>query len=363
MIISSTKLRKHSGGFSLIELMIAMVLGVVIVGGSISIFTGIVQSSSLNQTVSNLQANARFVLDHLGREVRAAGFMGCAAQRDVELFISTDSAPTSNLIQTAITGALIEATQWSPAMPAGFTPPTTVGAPVVGTHALSVQYSQYPGVALRESMQVPSSSIALRSQLPIRTVAGDLLLISDCSSADLFEVDAVSGNATKPNMVPTQALNKVYRVSTIYPENTRAMRFISNIYYIGNTQRTTTRGDAIYGLYMQTFPYDTTNPPVELLDGIDQLQLEFGIRQANGNLIFVAPESDEYSAAAVETLRIGILMSSYKRFSSVDETRVFTLAGRDIEPISAATTGAGYPADNRMRIPFNAMINVRNRNL
>lgn len=360
------RLKNHTctqAGLSLIELMIAMVLGIVVVGGCISIFSGVVRSSSLNQTVSTLQSKARFAIDMIGRDVRSAGFIGCPSPQDAELNIATTNAPTSNLAQSAITGAVVGASTWMPAVPDGFTLPDDIGKPVEGTQALSMQFARFQGGALASNMSSRGSSIELADPLGVSVFSGDLMIISDCTRADLFEVSSVSGPESGKTIQPVDSLAKAYVVSAEFPQNTRAMLFTSSIYYIGNTQRVTERGDLVYSLYQQTYPYSNANPPLELIEGVDQMQLEFGVRLVSDSIVYIQPDNAAFNASAIETVRIGLLMSSLKRFSSIDPDRVYTLAGRSVVPDSAAATDATYPADNRMRMPFNATFSVRNRNL
>lgn len=355
--------KQKQRGLSLIELMIGMVLGIVVVGGCITIFTGVVRSSSVNQTVSTLQSKARFAIDMIGHEVRSAGFLGCASSEETELNIATPKAPTSNLDQTAITGAIVGATDWTPAVPAGFTPPTGVGAPVVGTQALSVQSAQFQGSPLASSMTGQSSSIVLAAPLGVSVYSGDLMIVSDCTRADLFEVSSVSGPVSGKTIQPANSLAKAYALSVDFPTNTRAMLFSSSIYYIGDTQRVTEQGDAVYSLFQQTYPYAASNPPIELIEGVDQMQLEFGVRLATNAIAYMEPDDAGFDPTAIETVRVGLLMSSIKTFSDVDDTREFTLVGRAVVPASATATDATYPADKRMRMPFNATFSVRNRNM
>ena len=350
-------------GFSLVELMIAMVLGIIIIGGCISIFSGGIRSSNLNQTLSTLQSNARFALDMIGLDVRASGFLGCAAGDDTELTLSTSSAPTTDIQNTALAGAVIGSAGWTPSLPKDFTPPSSIGVPVVGTQALSVQYARFPGAALSSSMVNPSASLVMASALDAPVSAGDLMVVSNCIRADLFKVHTATGAATNRTIQPDNSLGHAYNVSTVYPQNTRVMHFASNIYYIGNTQRQTESGDKVFSLYRQSYPYTSTNPPLELIEGVDQMILEFGVRQSSGTLAYVQADESGYQAEAIETVRIGLLMTSLARIRDVDSSRVYYLAGRSVEPHSASSTSATYPADKRLRIPFNATFNVRNRSL
>ena len=83
--MSSQTFKKQSAGFSLIELMIAMLIGLIILSGVIQIVISSKRSYLDNQAISQIQENARFALDTLGREVKVAGYFGCMPLDDGEV--------------------------------------------------------------------------------------------------------------------------------------------------------------------------------------------------------------------------------------------------------------------------------------
>jgi len=68
--------KKQQLGLTLVELMIAMVIGLVLVGGVIQIFAANNQTYRVTENMSRVQENGRFALDNLGRIIRLAGFKG-----------------------------------------------------------------------------------------------------------------------------------------------------------------------------------------------------------------------------------------------------------------------------------------------
>jgi len=68
---------KQQLGLTLIELMIAMVLGLLITGGMIELFINSKQIYRVQENQSRLQENARFAINFLGKDIRMAGFFGC----------------------------------------------------------------------------------------------------------------------------------------------------------------------------------------------------------------------------------------------------------------------------------------------
>ena len=77
--------RRHqpAKGFSLVELMVAMVLGFIIIGGAISVYLASKRSLTEVEQVATLSENGRFALQLLGYSVRHIGFYGGANPRDI----------------------------------------------------------------------------------------------------------------------------------------------------------------------------------------------------------------------------------------------------------------------------------------
>ena len=67
---------KTTKGFSLMELMVAMVLGFIVIGGAISVYLASKRSLTEVDQVATLSENGRFALQLLGYSIRHIGFYG-----------------------------------------------------------------------------------------------------------------------------------------------------------------------------------------------------------------------------------------------------------------------------------------------
>jgi len=67
---------KPTKGFSLVELMVGMVLGVIVIGGAISVYLASKRSLTEVEQVATLSENGRFALQLLGYSARHIGFYG-----------------------------------------------------------------------------------------------------------------------------------------------------------------------------------------------------------------------------------------------------------------------------------------------
>ena len=63
-------------GFSLVEMMVSITIGLMIVAALVGVLTSNSRSSKTNERTAELQSNGRYALDHLKRELRHAGYRG-----------------------------------------------------------------------------------------------------------------------------------------------------------------------------------------------------------------------------------------------------------------------------------------------
>src|SRR5690606_9575744 len=67
-------------GVTLVELMVAMLLGMLLTAGAIQVFSGNRVAYSFNQGLARLQENGRFAIDTLNFRTRMAGYYGCLSE-------------------------------------------------------------------------------------------------------------------------------------------------------------------------------------------------------------------------------------------------------------------------------------------
>ena len=71
------KNKPYQTGMTLIEIMIALLIGVFLLGGVLQIFVGSKQTNRMQEGLSRLQESGRFAMDFLSRDIRMAGSWGC----------------------------------------------------------------------------------------------------------------------------------------------------------------------------------------------------------------------------------------------------------------------------------------------
>lgn len=97
---------RRQAGFGLIELMIAMVLGLLVLGAAIAIFQSNQRSFQSNEGINRIQESARVAFELMARDIRAAGGSACSNGSVVE----TSSANSNLFRDTPVQGTASELT-------------------------------------------------------------------------------------------------------------------------------------------------------------------------------------------------------------------------------------------------------------
>lgn len=90
---------KQTRGFTLVELLVAMVLSLFLMGGAILMYLSVQSTYDDTNRLSRLQENIRFASDYLVRDIRNAGFSD-----DIALTIGEDTLIRSQFVQLAASG-------------------------------------------------------------------------------------------------------------------------------------------------------------------------------------------------------------------------------------------------------------------
>ena len=354
----------RSRGFSLIELMVAMVLGLILSAGIFTVFNGNKQSADLNATMADMQESARFALNQLSSDIRMAGYQGCKDINRGGPNILARGAPTTNLEQTATVGSLvIGPTNWTPAPPGGTL--GLVSNSIADTHALTLQFGSnatFPltqnvgGAVPSRTASIPVDTTAGVSSEPFNIQTGEFALISNCTGSDLIKVSGVSATGFVTHTNASNTSNSL-SFDFLADRNTKFMRFNSNRYYVGDTGTVGSDGTMITGLYQQKLPYEAGNPPVLMISGVENMRIVFGVRTGTDSFSYLEPNSPDLNPEDIETIKIGLLMVSEDPvFYQIDE-RTYTLAG---QAITAGTGPNTHPRDERYRQAFNTVVSTPN---
>lgn len=319
----------RQAGFSLIELMIAITLGFVVIGALGTVFLGSRQSYRVQEGMSRLQENGRYALDLMARDIRQAGFLGCA--RDATLANIVSPATDFNTYTAGITG-------YESTLPNGL----TAAERIAGTDIIKLQFGSAASVNLTGNMGTTNANIQLSGN-PNNFVAGDVLFVTDCSNLDVFKATNVSQGGTV-TIAHSSSANSSNNLSKLYGPNAEVMLLQTAIYYVGNGV-----GGAPT-LYRKRLVGSALTAGEELAEGVQDMQILYG-EDVNGDLA-----ADRYLDATaigsnmtnVVSVRLSLLMRSLDEIATEPVTYTFN---------GVTTT----PADRFLRRVFSTTVTLRNR--
>ena len=327
---------KRQSGMTLIEIMIAMTLGLVLMGGVIQLFLTSKQTYRMNEAMANVQESGRFALDAISRDLRMAGFQGCADPGAVPSeSVVKNNSPTANLLQSAVTG--------------------NEGSAV--SDSLTVQFASGDAARLVSNTDPVNATIIAQAN-PDNIAANEVVVMADCTTAHLVRITEVANNAGDVTFTYGAAENDLGSLNKAYsPASTQIMRFNSVTYSVAPTGRSNARGEAINALFRQGL---NDAAPVELVEGVENLQIQYGERLADGSVRFSDADAAGLDMSRVESVRIGLLLAEANGSSSQMDNKTYVLAGTSVAPEGSSAT-VTHPVDNRLRRAFNTTVSLRNR--
>ncbi len=359
----------RQSGVTLVELMVALVLGLVLTGGFIQVFLANRTTYAFNEGLSRLQENGRFALDTLSFRVRMAGFRGCLP--DVPLFNNLGSAADLAFdFEQALIGFEADGTAPGDEFTAASSNPANSTSPGDWTPTLPAELRNrvIPGSDVIVVRSVSAAAHALRSPFsdadtvhvnaPAGTyVVGDIAVVSDCQKASVFQVTGAAAAGGGLDLThaaggtPGNAL-QTWDTDQLYGAGAEVMRGETWIYFVGT--RAGGGSPALYQARLQTNSAASRAELVyeEIADSVETMQVLYGVDTNADNRV------DEYRTAnavadwdEVVAVRVSLLLRAPDEYGTETDTSDYLVNGTLFDPVD----------DRRVRQVFTTTIALRNR--
>ena len=341
--------RAREAGLSLVELMVAMTIGLIITGMVGTVFISSKQSLRYQEATGRLQENARFAFDVMSYAVRNAGYLPCG--------------PVSSTVKYANVVNDWSTSWW-----------LDLSSPLVGYDG---EESTFPsdfddldiaadsdalitvGVDAANETSVTGHN-AVSAQLDTAThsiPAGAILAVSDCAQTTVFQMTGPN-NANPTHIVHNTGTGEPGNctkllgascgktaVAYTFRDGSTVMRLQSHAFYVAPSQTGT--GRSLWSLALN----DSGSPSaVELIEDVEDMQLEYGEdtgTDGTPNRYVTADSVTNWDN--VIAVRISLLLSTREdNLTSVPQT--YRYNGEDI----TAT-------DRRLRRSYSSVVTLRNR--
>jgi type IV pilus assembly protein PilW len=161
--------RASERGFSLVEVMVALFIGLFLSAGVIQLFVGTKQTYRFEEALARLQENGRYALEAIARDVRMTGLSGCSRLSNLTVNVIPDDV--------------------------SFSTDTLVGegsqSAIEGTDQLRIRRLSEGAVEVIQDMTSAADSIVVDADAG-RFTTSDTLAIYNCSRLDIFTPGTIS---------------------------------------------------------------------------------------------------------------------------------------------------------------------------
>ncbi|MGZ8216462.1 PilW family protein [Methylomagnum sp.] len=278
-------------GLSLVELMVAMVAGLLIIAGVGQLFVGSKQTNRMEEQLSRLQENARLAMSILVHDLRLVGNMGCVSRLGAtgegmeRLTVIANPPLLGPNVDELVTGGNDAAgnafTNPSPAISTAVGNGRILTNVVNGTDAITIQFAEPIRPPCRGNLQAGLTGVSPDLSIypggapaNCALALGQPVLVSDCSTAHVFRVSNDTTRNTTVGGTATASLGKTYNADG----SSEVRIFRAYTYYIRLNDSNPPQ-PSLYRLDNNSALSTVVGSenPVELVEGVEDLQILYGV--------------------------------------------------------------------------------------
>jgi type IV pilus assembly protein PilW len=368
--------RNIQAGVTLVELLVALVLGLFIIGGVISVYISTQQNFKTTENLSRLQEGARFAFEQMGREIREAGATPCGVKA-VSSILRTGTSTTPPWWADWDNGTLVgyESQQVSPGVAFG----TSVNSRVSTTDALLVMRLNMNDASLSTIRLHDTATKTITVDSATKFKDSEVVLACDNDSGVIFELFAATTSASATPQVMnyeasasdgncTELLGWPRPANCNYTTTTKVLSpggFVSKydpaLWYVGLGSNGTSRSLYRTALKLQSISGKTITvaEPREMVTDVHDLNIEYLTRDNSTTPIatavdWVNADDTKFSVANNEWRQYSINGAGSVNVNEVVAVRL-TLTFRSPDAVGSD----GKPLERKTV----AVIAMRNRDL
>jgi type IV pilus assembly protein PilW len=368
-------------GFTITEMLVAAVIGLILLGGAISMLVTSRQTYETQNDLARIQENARFAIEEMMQDIRMAGYFGCHDAVD-NVRNQLNGATAGDLYDmnppagrgTPLQGLEEDAGAWAPSNNSADHVVATLGGGnegdaiqgdavngIMGSDAITIYRMGGVSWPVTAAMAGPSSTISMTNTLTENQVIlpNDIVVVSDCVSADIFNVTgapAAGAAGSLSHATGGQAReNAAVTLSKRYDTTAIVAPYVAVRYFVGRSSNTS----AEPALFRRVLVQGQENNE-KMVDGVETMQILYGVDN-NGDSqpdTYVTADAGELGNTrenwrSVVAVRIALLLRSSTETRPDRDTNTYTING---EPM----LGGAPPNDRRNRRIVMSTVFLRN---
>ena len=352
---------KSQRGLSIVELMVALLLASLLTMGLVQIFVGNSKTFQLNEASARVQESGRMASSILSRAIRNANYWGCSGAFDgadgVDSMLKDPSDNDSDAFDTA---AFLESFMVGLEGEHDVADGNSFGA-LEGSDTVTFG-GQEKNTGLNLTDHTPKTAAALATGEDSEDYfdVGDLMIISDCRSANLLQVTGFQNNGIVANKGGKTDPGNKTKQQNDFQEGGEVFAPIQNKFYV--QEQADGRRALVVNARRNTSATGTMGDwagPDELVSGIRDLRIQFGRDTTGNNKVDTwsvpGPQSEAEEAIAV---RFSLLVRSPES-EVVEESQSYCFPGwLDCQNDASLLTDA---SDRHLYRVYTQSTSLRNR--
>ncbi len=361
------RIESSERGLSLIELLVAVAVGLVLMSGIYRVFLTSDTGYRYNEQLARLQENSRYLSGLLGREIRMAGYQGCAGNNFANLLTAASQDDFTYRFGRAIEGfEATSITSWTESDGSSRNASnldTLYGLtdPIGGSDVLVVRGIDNSLIQILSTQ--PDTSAVLKIPADTGIQDNDVLMIVNCPDSALFAVYNKSGGDTSMNHpTGTNTPENQYKFDTpgspfslSFPAGSEVFRNVTTVYYVRDSDSSSAISPSLYRKV-------GTDPVEELIPGVENMQVLYGEdTDGDRNVDVFRAANSVANWDDVVAVRVGFLLRSSNEIAKKSyDTANYNINGTSIDPLGNGTPAAPVD-DRRLRQVLVTTVGLRNR--
>jgi len=359
------KLRIVERGYTLIELLISMAIGLFILAGVITVMLDGKRNFNHQDELSYLQENARFIKDTLTRDIRMAGYAGCGIAEMPIINTLNPPADDEYSLGEVVWGSDYVSGTWTPALSGGWASITGIDT---NSDVLSLGGIFGDGARVARDLN-PSGVVKVVS--PTFVEDGDIIFVTDCKRGAISQVQNIQSTGPSGNRIDSLVRNigvgtpgndfvgLTDPADPVFGTDAEVYKFEMRRYYIADSN--ISDAPALW----RTVNLSTAD---ELISGVDSLQIEYGVDTSVGTGADDVGDGtvNRYLSASniiEDEAKDSVLWIGWDRVLSVRINLVLRSEGVTYHDNLAVTLDGVSYNDRYMRQRVSFVVRVRNRGL
>ncbi len=334
----------RQSGLSMVEILVALVISLFLLAGVVQVYTGNKAAYTFTDTIGRIQENGRFALDTMTQDLRMAGFYGCA------IFDPEDMSNITNNLDP--NGVNYDPNVYSFDNPINGTENDGMN----GSDSITLSGAKPGQYNVKPPYNVSTSAnIFITANTTVQP--DDIVMISNCRGADIFQVTNTtqSGAANNMSVVHNTGVGEpgnynpdncpganAHCLSQTYGSDAALFRLQSVTYSIAPAAS----GSGEPALWRT----ENNGAGEELVEGIEEMQVLYGLDT----------DDDDFPNRYVTSANVPVMtdVMSVRLMLLVRSANDFVAEAPQTYTFNGATV---TPNDRRLRQVFTTTIALRNR--